>query len=103
MKLIAETQEESSLIEGLSALLCDLGVDTEGLRHNEAIATSFFSSEDITICQGTDHMTAEERISFLRSIENNVRQAMLRAGQQVIDRAVSTAQAGLSHPDRRLF
>lgn len=37
MKLIAETQEESSKLNGLSALLLDLGIDVDSYENEEAI------------------------------------------------------------------
>lgn len=41
VKLIAETQEESSKLNGLSALLLDLGIDVDSYENEEAIAVSF--------------------------------------------------------------
>lgn len=35
MKLIAETQEESSKLNGLSALLLDLGIDVDSYENEE--------------------------------------------------------------------
>lgn len=49
MKLIAETQEESSKLNGLSALLLDLGIDVDSYENEEAIAVSF--GTPMTICR----------------------------------------------------
>lgn len=95
MKLIAETQEESSKLNGLSALLLDLGIDVDSYENEEAIAVFFWNAHD--------HMPAPERLAamseldraaFLYSIEDQLRAAMLAAGYRAIERALDRAELG---------
>lgn len=96
MKLIAETQEESSKLNGLSALLLDLGIDVDSYENEEAIAVSFWNAHD--------HMPVPERlaamseldraVAFLYSIEDQLRAAMLAAGYRSIEQALDRAELG---------
>lgn len=61
MKLIAETQEESSKLNGLSALLLDLGIDVDSYEYEEAIAVSFWNAHD--------HMPVPERLAAMSELD----------------------------------
>lgn len=102
MKLIAENRKESYIVDGLCALLCDLGIAADGYRQEEAIAVTFFSAEDHCTNEILDFMTPEEQVEFLLSVEDTVRSAMLKAGNRAIHRALAHVRAGHAHPDRHL-
>lgn len=102
MKLIAETQQESRLVDGLSALLSDLGVEVDGYRKDEAVAVTFFSANQFAMPEELLDMSADEQSAFLCSIEDAMRGAMLAAGYRTINKALRHAKRGISHPDRHL-
>ena len=89
MKLIAESEYENQLIYGLCGLLRDLKVDVEGYQHEDAIATTFWSVDDIQM--GIEPICIASRTdkqAFLFSIEDDLRKAMVRAGTDVIEDAL---------------
>jgi len=102
MLLIAENDKENRVLDGLAALLCDMGIDTDSYREDEAIAVTFFSTDDLSINEEFMDMTVEEQSAFLHTIEDSMRAAMLSAGHKVISRALCHAKLGISHPDRYL-
>lgn len=102
MKLIAETPQESRIIDRVCALLEDLGIAADGYRKNEAIAATFFSSEDILAGTGWQHMCPEEQEAVLCSIEDTVRRAMRTAGRRAAYRCLHNAGSGIAHPDRHM-
>lgn len=102
MKLIAETQQESRIVDGLSALLNDLGVEVDSYRRDEAMAVTFFSTNHFTMPEELLGLDREEQSAFLCSIEDAMRGAMLAAGYRTINKALRRARRGISHPDRRL-
>lgn len=81
MKLIAESDYDNQVIMGLSAFLTDIGVDVTGYRREDAIAATFWSSEDISMeLAAIDLMTKYDKEAFLWSIEDSLRSAMIIAG-----------------------
>jgi len=100
MLLIAENEKENRVLDGLTALLCDMGIDTDSYREDEAIAVTFFSTDNLSVNEEFMDMTVEEQSAFLHTIEDLMRSAMLSAGHRVISRALSYAKAGICHPDR---
>lgn len=102
MKLIAETQQESRIVDGLSALLSDLGVEVDGYRQEEAIAVTFFSTNHFAMPEELLGLSRDEQSAFLSSIEDAMRGAMLAAGYRTINKALRQAKRGISHPDRHL-
>ena len=103
MKLIAETRKENEQLCGLAALLCDLGVDVDSYEQEEAIAVAFLSAHDpMPVPERLAAMPEEDRISFLRSIEDSLRTAMLAAGYLAIERALDRTADG-RRPDCTVF
>lgn len=95
MKLIAETQEESSKLNGLSALLLDLGIDVDSYENEEAIAVSFWNAHDhMPVSERLAAMSELDRATFLYSIEDQLRAAMLAAGYRAIEHALDRAELG---------
>lgn len=95
MKLIAETQEESSKLNGLSALLLDLGIDVDSYENEEAIAVSFWNAHDhMPVPERLAAMSELDRATFLYSIEDQLRAAMLAAGYRAIEHALDRAELG---------
>lgn len=95
MKLIAETQEESSKLNGLSALLLDLGIDVDSYESEEAIAVSFWNAHDhMPVPERLTAMSELDRAAFLYSIEDQLRAAMLAAGYRAIEQALDRADLG---------
>lgn len=94
MKLISENQREDMVICGLTALLCDLGIDADGYTQQEALAATYIFPDDVTLECSSLHMTREDQLAFLKSIEDDIRAAMLRAGYEAIERAISHAKSG---------
>lgn len=95
VKLIAETQEESSKLNGLSALLLDLGIDVDSYENEEAIAVSFWNAHDhMPVPERLAAMSELDRATFLYSIEDQLRAAMLAAGYRAIERALDRAELG---------
>lgn len=95
VKLIAETQEESSKLNGLSALLLDLGIDVDSYENEEAIAVSFWNAHDhMPVPERLAAMSELDRAAFLYSIEDQLRAAMLAAGYRAIEQALDRAQLG---------
>lgn len=100
MKLIAETPQESKIIDRLSVLLYDLGIITDSFRHDEAIATTFISTDDLLFDVTYREMTAEEQAEFIHSIEDSMRAAMRTAALRAASRALLNTGLGLSHPSQ---
>ena len=95
VKLIAETQEESSKLNGLSALLLDLGIDVDSYESEEAIAVSFWNAHDhMPVPERLTAMSELDRAAFLYSIEDQLRAAMLAAGYRAIEQALDRAVLG---------
>ena len=95
MKLIAETQEESSKLNGLSALLLDLGIDVDSYENEEAIAVSFWNAHvHMPVPERLAAMSELDRAAFLYSIEDQLRAAMLAAGYRAIEQALDRAELG---------
>lgn len=95
MKLIAETREESSKLNGLSALLLDLGIDVDSYENEEAIAVAFWNAHDhMPIPERLAAMSELDRATFLYSIEDQLRAAMLAAGYRAIEHALNRATLG---------
>lgn len=94
MKLISESQYEDMVVSGLTALLCDLGIDADGYTEQEALALTYISPEDFSIECGSLHMTKEDQLAFLKSVEDNVRTAMLTAGYEAVQKAMLHARGG---------
>lgn len=95
VKLIAETQEESSKLNGLSALLLDLGIDVDSYENEEAIAVSFWNAHDhMPVPERLAAMSELDRATFLYSIEDQLRAAMLAAGYRAIEHALDRAELG---------
>lgn len=87
MKLIAETEYENQLVYGLCSLLRDLKVDVDGFQHEDAIATTFWSSEDLIMCiDPLINPSKFDKQAFLFSIEEDIRSAMIMAGAKVIEK-----------------
>ena len=94
-KLIAETQEESSKLNGLSALLLDLGINVDSYENEEAIAVSFWNAHDhMPVPERLAAMSELDRATFLYSIEDQLRAAMLAAGYRAIEYALDRAEQG---------
>lgn len=102
MKLIAETPHENRILNGLSALLCDLGVDVDSYLHEEALAVTFISSNHFPVPDEMQTMNHDERLLFLRGIEDSIRSAMFAAGYRMMHDAWEKANLGISHPDRHI-
>jgi len=85
VKLIAESNYENQILNGLVCLLSDLGMDVTGYQHEEAVAATFWSADDFTmeISSMTD-CSKTDREAFLLSIEEIIRGAMIEAGYNVI-------------------
>ena len=95
VKLIAETQEESSKLNGLSALLLDLGIDVDSYENEEAIAVSFWNAHDhMPVPERLAAMSELDRATFLYSIEDQLRAAMLAAGYRAIEHALDRTELG---------
>lgn len=102
MKLIAETPYESRIIDRLCVLLGDLGISADGYRQDEAIAATFFSSEEILSGTRIQNLCPEEQEAVLCSIEDTVRRAMRTAGRRAAYRCLHNAGSGIAHPDRHV-
>lgn len=93
MKLIAETEDENTLLCGLAALLCDLGVDVDSYTREESIAIAFWNASDcISFPDRLANLSTMKRASFLRFFEDELRQAMLAAGYLAIERALEETE-----------
>lgn len=93
LKLIAETHEESSKLNGLSALLLDLGIDVDSYENEEAIAVAFWNAHDhMPVPERLAAMSELDRVTFLYSIEDQLRAAMLAAGYRAIEHALDRAE-----------
>lgn len=93
--MIAETHEESSKLNGLSALLLDLGIDVDSYENEEAIAVAFWNAYDhMPIPERLAAMSELDRATFLYSIEDQLRAAMLAAGYRAIEHALDRATLG---------
>ncbi len=102
MKLIAENQYEDQVIAGLTALLCDLGVNADGYTKDEAMAVTFFTPDDFDLEASAIRMTRDDQIALIRAIEDNIRTAMFTAGYEMIERAMNMARGGKAHLSRSL-
>ena len=102
MKLIAESQYEDQVLIGLTALLCDLGINADGYTRNEALAVSFISPEDISLESKSIHMSFDDQLALIHSIEDSIRNAMVTAGYATIERAIRHAKGGKVHINRAL-
>lgn len=97
MKLIAESQEESFKLSGLSALLSDLGIDVDSYESDETIVIALVNAyDDLQIPERMTAMPEEDRAAFLSSIEDQLRSVMLAAGYKVIETALDRAEPGYS-------
>ena len=95
MKLIAETSKENQQLCGLTALLCDLGVDVDSYEQEEAIAVAFWNAHDhMPVPDRLAAMSDADRAAFLHSIEDQLRAAMLSAGYCAIEHALDRAEKG---------
>ncbi len=87
LKLIAETEEENLMLDGLSALMEDLGVATTPLRMEDSYAMVVWSVAELSyLYSGHFGLNYEEARSFLEDIEPYLNAAMLSAGTRLIDR-----------------
>ena len=104
MILIAENEQDDQVLGGLTALLNELNVDTDGLKHEDAFAVVFWSANDLDLeTEALSYMNKEERIAFLSSIEDSLCAAMRRAGLRTINRALKHAQGGHAHLNARML
>ena len=93
--MIAETREESFKLNGLSALLLDLGIDVDSYENEEAIAVAFWNAQDhMPIPERLAAMSELDRATFLYSIEDQLRAALLAAGYRAIEHALDRATLG---------
>lgn len=93
MKLIAESQEESSKLSGLSALLSDLGIEADSYESDETIVIALVNAyDDLKVSDRLAAMPEENRTAFLSSIEDRLQYVMLAAGYKVIETALDRAE-----------
>lgn len=104
MKLIAETEAENHILRGLTTLLNDLGVDAEGYRQEEAVAMTFWSSDDFSMdLAAIKDASKEAKESFLCANEDRLRAAMIAAGYQVISEQLSKLRNCNLQETQRLY
>lgn len=104
MKLIAENPHDDQVIGGLSALLNDLGVETDSYLQEDALAAVFWSANDLELeADALSYMSKEDRIAFLTSIEDSIRASMRKAGFRTINAAIARAQGGHAHLNARIL
>lgn len=104
MKLIAENQLDDQLISSLSALLSDLGVDVDSYCQEDAIAPVFWSANELELeTDALSYMSKDDRIAFLRSIEDSLCASMRKAGFRTISSAITHAQGGHAHLNARML
>ena len=95
MKLIAESQEESSKLSGLSALLSDLGIEADSYESDETIVIALVNAyDDLKVSDRLAAMPEENRTAFLSSIEDQLRSVMLAAGYKAIETALDRVELG---------
>lgn len=89
MKLIAETLEENAILDGLSALLQDLGVVVEEYRTDEVFAITFWSASEVChMYSDACNFSHEDASAFLTEIEPFLQAAMADAGVHYLDSIV---------------
>lgn len=103
MKLIAESSKENKILEGLSALLNDLGVETETYEQEEAIALAVLSLSDVNSMPAEIYYLSEVELqTFLYETEDHLRAIMTAAGYKALRQMLGIVAVGTSHPDRHL-
>ncbi len=104
MKLIAENQHDDQILLNLTALLSDLGVEVDSYRQEEALAPVFWSANELELeTDALSYMSKDDRIAFLRSIEDSLRASMRKAGLRTISTAIARAQGGHAHLNARIL
>ena len=89
LKLIAETKEENRLLDGLGALLTDLGVGVTQYRMDEAYAPVFWSARELShLYSSRFDLTHEEAAALLEELEPTLHMAMANAGARLIDKTL---------------
>lgn len=87
MKLIAENALDDQLIPGLVSLLRDFKVDANGFRTDEAIATVFWSPEDIAMEHSyMQKFSKDDILGILAHLEPDLLESMILAGFEVIEK-----------------
>jgi len=104
MKLIAENEHDDQVLGGLTALLSDLGIETDSYLKEDALAAIFWSANDLDLeTDALSYMSKEDRIAFLLSIEDSLRASMRKAGLRTINRAIEHIQGGHAHLNARML
>ena len=86
--MIAETEEENTMLPGLGALMADLGIIANEYRKDEAYAVTFWSAAELSYLYAERfNLTYEEAAYLLEELEPSLRSAMAAAGLRLIDRA----------------
>ena len=68
MILIAENEHDDQVLGGLTALLIDLGVETDSYLQEDALAVVFWSANDLELeADALTYMSKEDRVTFLLS------------------------------------
>ena len=102
MKLISESPVDDQLVHSLTNLLFDLGVDADPYRQEDSLAMMLWSANELELeMESLTHMTKEDKMALLLSIEDALCAAMREAGMRVISEAVSRAQGGHVHLNAR--
>ena len=90
LKLIAETEEENILLNGIGALLTDLGVCVTEYRKEEAYAPVFWSAIELSrLYSSRFNLTYENAASVLDELEAQLYMTMANAGAQLIENTLS--------------
>lgn len=104
MILIAENEHDDQVLGGLTALLIDLGVETDSYLQEDALAAVFWSANDLELeADALTYMSKEDRVTFLLSIEDSLRASMRKAGLRTINRAIEHTQGGHAHLNARML
>ena len=102
MKLISESPHDDQLVYSLTNLLYDIGVDADPYRQEDALAMILWSSNELELeMDALSHMTKDDKMALLISIEDAICAAMREAGMRVICEAVSRAQGGQARLNAR--
>lgn len=88
MKLIAETEEENTMLPGIAALMTDLGIIANEYRKEEAYAVTLWSAAELSYLYADRfNLTHEEAAYLLEELEPMLRSTMAAAGVKLIERA----------------
>lgn len=86
LKLIAETEEENALLNGLGSLLTDLGVCVTEYRTEESYAPLFWSALELSYLYAKRfNLTFEDAAALLDELESALLTTMASAGAELIE------------------